>query len=141
MSLEHVLDKFCCDWLIIIVTKFMNIISFIKKPSYRYPEWASLSSFRESYVFHLNSFTLAWIIVQSLREIMAAVQLLLPNASNIFASNATNERSTSATNTSMLCKWTALNCLTSVVVDDDWWHGSRYCVCCKDFPGIVCLHL
>jgi len=35
----------------------------------------------------------------------------------------------------MLCKWTALKCLTSVVVDDDWWHGNRYCVsvCCKDF--------
>jgi len=30
----HVLDKFCCDWLIITATKFVNIISFLLKNGY-----------------------------------------------------------------------------------------------------------
>jgi len=47
---------------------------------------------------------------------MAAVQLLLPNASNIFASNATNERSTSATNASNVMQ---VDRFEVSVVDDD----------------------
>jgi len=45
----------------------------------------------------------------------AAVQLLLPNAFNIFVSNATNERSTSTTNASNAMQ--GFKVLTSVVDD------------------------